>query len=147
MKSPYTIYIKSFTGTKVKLPVVPSELPEVTFGADIEDFAALKGGHYTIIGQKQMPTLSPENLLPSKPFSFSASSVKGPQVLKILKECQTKRVPMKYVVAISSGGYYINRWFAVNSYSYHVDKKNDYVISMDLTGWKKYSGWKKAAKL
>lgn len=147
--SPYTIYIKSYTGNKVKLPIVPAELPEISQSADIEDFAAVKGGHYSIIGQRQQPNLSAEHLIPGKGknLSFAVSSTTGSQVIKILKECQKKRIPMKYIIAKKSGGYYLNRWFAVSSFSYHVDKKNDYVITMELIGWQSYSGWKKAAKI
>lgn len=147
--SPYTIYLKSYTGTKVKMPVVPSELPEISQSADIEDFAAIKGGHCTIIGQRQQPTLSVDHLVPGrgKALSFTVSKTTGSQVLKLLKECQKKRIPMKYIIAKKEGGYYLNRWFGVSSFSYKVDRKNDYVISMDLVGWKEYKNWKKAAAL
>ena len=115
--SPYTIYLKSYTGTKVKMPVVPSELPEISQSADIEDFTAIKGGHYSIIGQRQQPTLSVEHLVPGrgKSLSFTVSNTTGSQVLKLLNECQKKRIPMKYIIAKKSGGYYLNRWFAVSS--------------------------------
>lgn len=144
MADKYKIYLKSYSGKKVRFPVLPSELPEITQGADISDFSSLKG-HYTVIGNRQQPTISPEHLMPdkSKNLSFTVSSVTGPQVLKILKEAQTKKTPIKYIIAKKTGGYYLNAWFAVNSYAYHVDRKNDYVITFELTGWKKYKGWKK----
>ena len=147
--SPYTIYLKSYTGTKVKMPVVPPELPEITYGADIEDYTAIKGGHYTIIGQRQQPSLSVEHLVPGrgKTLTFTVSSTTGSQVLKVLNECQKKRIPMKYIIAKQEGGYYLNKWFAVGPFSYKVDKKNDYIISMNLTGWQPYKNWKKAAAL
>lgn len=149
MSSPYKIYLKSYTGTKVKLPIVPAELPEISYTSDISDFTAVKGGHYSIIGQMQQPTVSVEHMIPEKgkTLSFAVSKTTGSQVLKILRECQRKRIPMKYIIAKKSGGYYLNRWFAVSSFSYHVDKKNDYIISMELVGWQSYKDWKKAAAL
>ena len=148
-KNKYKIYLKSYSGAKVRLPLLPSELPEISQAADITDFSSVKGGHYTIIGQKQQPTVSVEHLVPdkNKNLSFTVSSTSGSQIIKILKESQNKRTPVKYIIAKTDGGYYLNDWFAVGSFSYHIDKKNDYIISFELTGWKKYSGWKKGAKV
>jgi len=143
MADSYKIYLKSYSGRKVRLPVLPAELPELSQSADITDFASIKG-HYTIIGQKQQPTMSSEHLVPGKGknLSFAVSKATGSQVLKILNESQNKQTPVKYIIAKKTGGYYLNKWFAVSSFSYHVDKKNDYIISFELTGWKKYKGWK-----
>ena len=149
MANAFTIYLKSYSGAKVKLPVLPSELPEISQSADIEDFVSVKGGHYTIIGQKQQPTTSGEYLIPKKgkKLSFTVSKATGSQVIKILKESQNRRTPLKYVIAKRNGGYYINDQFAVASFSHKIDKKGDYVVSFELTGWKKYSGWKKNANI
>ena len=145
MADKYKIYLKSYSGTKVRLPILPAELPEVSQSADISDFKAIKGGHYTIIDTKQQPTVSVEHMVPGrgKNLSFSVSNTTGSEVLKILKEAQNKQTPVKYIIAKTEGGYYLNRWFAVGSFSYHIDKKGDYSISFDLTGWKKYKGWNK----
>lgn len=148
MADKYKIYLKSYTGTKVRLPILPTELPEISQSADITDFKSIKGGHYTIIDDKQQPSLNVEHMVPGrgKNLTFAVSSTTGSQILKILKEAQKNRTPIKYIIAKTEGGYYLNRWFAVSSFSYHIDKKNDYVISFDLTGWKKYKGWKNGAK-
>ena len=143
MANQYKIYLKSYTGTKVRLPILPAELPEISQSADITDFKAIKGGHYTVIDKKQQPTVSVEHMIPGKKLSFAVSSTTGSQVIKILKEAQSEETPVKYIIAKTSGGYYVNRWFAVSSFSYHIDKKNDYIISFELTGWKKYKGWNK----
>lgn len=149
MADKYKIFLKSYTGTKVRLPILPSELPEISQSADITDFKSIKGGHYTIIDDKQQPTISAEHLVPGKGknLSFAVSKATGSQVLKILKEAQNKRTPVKYIIAKKEGGYYLNKWFGVSSFSYHVDKKGDYAISFDLVGWKKYKGWKNGAKV
>lgn len=148
-KNAYTIYLKSYSGTKVKLPILPAELPEISQAADIEDFVTVKGGHYTIIGQKQQPTISVEHMVPKKGkrLDFAVSKTTGSQVLKILKESHNRQTPLKYVIAKQEGGYYINDQFAVGPFSYKIDKKGDYIISFELTGWKKYSGWKKGANI
>jgi len=90
-----------------------------------------------------------EHLVPGrgKTLTFTVSSTTGSQVLKVLNECQKKRIPMKYIIAKQEGGYYLNKWFGVGSFSCKVDKKNDYIVSMNLTGWQPYKNWKKAAAL
>lgn len=145
MADAYKIYLKSYSEKKVRMPILPSELPEFSQSIDVEDFKAIKGGHYTIIDTKQQPTVSVEHLVPGqgKRLSFAVSRTTGEQILRILREAQNKKRPIKYIIAKQKGGYYLNRWFAVTSFSYHVDTKNDYVISFELTGWKKYKGWKK----
>ena len=147
MADAYKIYLKSYSGRKVRLPVLPSELPTISQSVDITDFSSIKG-HYTIIGQKQQPTVSAEHMVPAKgkKLTFTVSKASGSQVLKILRESINKETPVKYVIAKRAGGYYLNKWFAVSSLEYNVDKKNDYVISFELTGWKKYKGWKAGAK-
>jgi len=145
MANQYKIYMKSYSGTKVRLPVLPAELPEISQSADISDFKAIKGGHYTIIDTKQQPSMSVEHMIPGKgkKLRFAVSKTTGSQVIKILREALTEETPIKYIIAKTEGGYYINRWFAVGSFSYHIDKKNDYIIGFELTGWKKYKGWNK----
>jgi len=143
----YTIYLADQSGSDmVKLPVLPSELPEVSFSVDTEDFVSVKGGHYTIIGKSAQPTISAEHLLPEKgkELSFSVSDTTGKKVINILKDATSNSKPVQYVIAQDDGKYYINRLFAVTSYSYHIDRKNDYIVSFSLTGWKEYKGWKSA---
>ncbi len=146
-KFKYEIYLSNIYGKRVKLPVLPAELPEKTVAADVEDFVSFKKGHYTIIGPRQQMTVSPEHMIPEKgkPLTFTMSKTTGDQVLKILKSATKNQTPVKYVIAKKSGGYYLNDYFAVGTYSSHRDKKNDWIISFDLTGWKEYKGWKSAA--
>ena len=145
----YSIFLSDQSGkNRVQLPVLPSELPEVSYSSDTEDFTAVKGGHYTIIGDRAQPTVSAEHLLPQKgkKLSFTMSKVTGKKLIGVLKTATEGKEPVRYTVAKSDGGYYINRLFAVTGFSYHVDKKNDYVVSFELTGWKSYSGWKPSTK-
>jgi hypothetical protein len=141
----YQIYLSNQKGdATVRLPVLPSELPEVSYTSNTEDFLAVKGGHYTVIGKISQPSVSVEHMLPGKgkKLSFAVSKTKGSKVVSILKEATNKAEPIRYTVAKDEGGYYINRLFAVSSFSYHVDKKNDYIVGFELIGWKKYGGWK-----
>lgn len=145
----YKIYVKDYLGKSVKLPVLPSELPEVTQAADTEDFLAIKNGHYTIIKSGQQPQISAEHLMPKKgkKLTFTMSQATATDLINILEQSVKKSTPITYTIAKSSGGYYINHKFAVTSYSYHVDKKLDWHVSMELTGWQDYKGWKKAIGL
>lgn len=141
----YSIFLADYSGKKrVKLPVLPKELPELGFSADISDFLTVKNGHYTIIGDAQPLKVSPDHMVPGdgKELAFTMSETTGGEVIKILEGAMKKRMPVKYTISIKSGGYYVDSLFAVTSYSFHIDKKRDYHISFELTGWEKYAGWK-----
>lgn len=143
----YSIFLSDYSGNSLELPILPSELPEVKYESGTEDFSSADGTHYTIIGSRQQPGMGISHMIPGKgkELSFALSDTTGPEVIKMLKEATKNKMPVRYTIAKESGGYYIDRYFAVSSFSYHIDKKNDYQIQFDLTGWKKYKGWKAAA--
>lgn len=145
MEFKYSIYLADHSGkSKVQLPVLPKEMPEIGYAADITDFLSVKSGHISVIGDMQQPTIGPEHMLPGKgkDLTFTMSSATGPKAIKILENAMTKRTPVRYTISKKSGGYYVDSLFAVSSFKYHIDKKEDYIISFDLVGWEKYSGWK-----
>lgn len=143
----YSIYLSDYAGNSLELPVIPPELPEVSYDIETDGFAALSGTHYTIIGARQQPGMGIDHMIPGegKELSFALSETTGTEVIKMLSEATKNKMPVRYTIAKGSGGYYIDRYFAVTSFSYHIDKKNDYQIQAELTGWKKYKGWKAAA--
>lgn len=140
----YHIYIQTYDKkTKVEFPVLPSQLPEVSYSSESEDFSSTTG-QYTIIGQAKMAEIDVEALVPdpSKKLSFCVGSLTGAKLVSLLRGAQNSRVPIRYMVTKSSGGNLVNSLFQVIDFSWKIDKKNDYIVSMSLKGWRSYKNWK-----
>lgn len=138
MSSYYSCYIK-LEKKLLEMPIIPSELPSIQQGADSEDFLSTKG-YRTLIGKRQLFSCDAEFVLPdkSKNLSFQKSKVKGQDLKALLEKAVDKEKPINLVIVDKNGKYYINKKCQVVNFSYFIDKKRDWHISMSLKEWKKY---------
>ena len=139
----YVVRLIDVTGTNIiKLPLTPSEIPEISSSADVEEFRA-DGKSYSVIHPRGRTETSIDfrNPDPLKKLSFTLSNTKADEVITLLKGAQKQCWPIRYMVTSNNHGVIANDLFGVTSYSYKVLQTSDYEFSVSLVEWTYYENW------
>ena len=81
----YDIYIANKDKSIVlKLPIIPAELPELSYSIQNEEFKSYNAGTYNFIKEQGLYSFTLESWLPVKKYQFAKSDVLAGQVISLI---------------------------------------------------------------
>lgn len=117
----------------IVLPVVPSNLPELSCPQNNDTFKGILGD-MSIIGTMGLRTLKLQGLLPSdiKKYSWCYPMANNAtEVINFINETRIKYIPFRIVIT-QGNNTILNMAVIVNNFTYYQDAVNDYHYSIDL---------------
>lgn len=147
----YNIYIANKDKSKVlKLPIIPTELPELNYSINNEEFKSYSSGTYNFIKEQGLYNFTLEGWLPVKNYSFAKSNIKAKEVLDLLDYAVLNKEYIQVVIIADDGSTYVNNKFSIESgFKYKVKRDGNFEYSLPLKQYRETTkeayvlGWNK----
>lgn len=135
MTSIFNIYITNKDlSKKVQLPILPENLPEVSYLFKNDEFETYDNGFYNFIGNKELSTFTLESSFPeyAGKYQYERSSDLFTSLLDILNDVYDGKKQIVRVIFTNDSGALLDDYFSVEGFKYHVDKTGDYQYNIDF---------------
>ena len=148
----YDIYIANKDKSIVlKLPIIPAELPELSYSIQNEEFKTYNNGIYNFIKEQGLYSFTLESWLPVKKYPFAKSDVMAKDVLSLLDYTVKSKDYIQIVIINDDGSTYVNNKFSIESFKYSVKRNKDYNYSLEVKQYRETNknayalGWNRNA--
>ena len=136
----YDIYIANKDKSIVlKLPIIPAELPELSYSIQNEEFKTYNNGIYNFIKEQGLYTFTLESWLPVKKYQFAKSDVLADQVISLIDYAIKTKDYIQIVIIKDDGTTYVNNKFSIESFKYSVKRNKDYNYSLEVKQYRETS--------
>lgn len=133
----YDIYIANKDKSKVyKLPFIPSELPDIEYDINNEEFKSYSNGTYNFINEQGLYGFTLQGELPVRRYYFAKSNVLAKDILELLDSAVVNKQYIQVVIIKNDGSTYVNNKFSIEKgFKYNVKRNGNYKYTLPL---KKY---------
>ncbi|OOM81795.1 autolysin [Clostridium puniceum] len=138
----YDVYISDYKKTKViQLPIIPPELPSLSKPIANEEFETYWSGVYNFIEKPGLLAFTLDSWLPEKAnkYNFSRSQINPLDCIKSLEDARDNAEPIRIIISTQNNISYVNDIYSIESFSYNVNKRNDYQYSLGVKQWREYT--------
>lgn len=122
----------------VVLPLVPSDLPEISNPQNNESFESVLGS-MSVIGTMGLRKVTLNGLIPVDINKYSYASPLGStagEIINFMYNCRASNNVARIVIAYSDGSVYLNMACLINSFDYYIDNVKDYHYRMELVEYR-----------